>query len=190
MRKIILFNIIFLIMLTGCAVKKGLIKKEPMNTEKLVISNVSAKPKTIDINQKQLVEIKYKLSKDAGVFINIYDSDNRWVTSLKEGKQEKAGYNSAQWRGCAQNNNFLPAGVYIYVIKAENKEGEVFEYDPADISGGLGLNIKDISYDKDKKRIRYLLPRAARVRIRAGISEGPLLKTIIDWQPLQAAENI
>lgn len=188
MRRIIFFVFVTLIFCTGCAARRPFIKPE-LPLEKLSIANVSVSPKTIDLSKNQQAEIKYKLLGGAEVSVDIYDAEDGWVRSLKDNVPEKAGYNLTQWDGKDAKGNFVPSGAYIYVIIAKDKEARVAVYDPADYTAGIGLQHRDLKYNKETGRIRYVIPRAARVRIRIGIEEGPLLRTLVDWEPREAGEN-
>ncbi len=179
-----------LIVLNGCAPRQVYFKKEPAVKAALNISNVSALPKTINAGENQRVEIKYKIPYEAGVSVDIYDAEDRWINSLKKDAQEKTGYNLAYWDGRDINGRLVPSGVYIYVIKAKDKFGNTAVYDPADSTSGLGLQESNLSYSQETGEIKYILPRAARVRIRIGIEGGgPLLRTLFNWQPREAGEN-
>src|SRR3989338_7199789 len=49
---------------------------------------------------------------------------------------------------------------------------------------------KDISFDLANGEIRYILPEPALVRIRIGMPEGgPLLRTLVDWERLEAGRS-
>lgn len=53
------------------------------------------------------------------------------------------------------------------------------------------IKATDISFDVTTGEIRYTLLEPALVRIRLGIKEGgPLLRTLIDWEPRKEGENL
>ena len=62
-------------------------------------------------------------------------------------------------------------------------------YDPADATGGKLLTVRKPLLDLKTGAISYIMPKAGRVRMRAGIKNGPLLSTIIDWEPRRAGKN-
>ncbi|MFH2138362.1 MAG: FlgD immunoglobulin-like domain containing protein [Candidatus Omnitrophota bacterium] len=188
MRRIIFLPLIVMIV-SGCAARQMTVKEDLYPEQRFTISNVSAKPKTINNTKSQRVKIEYSLSQDAEVSVDIYDSDDRWINSIKKDVTEKAGKNLVKWDGKDSNEELVPSGAYIYVIKAKDNAGKKTKYDPADISKGIGLSERELIYNKEKNKVRYILPRAARVLIRAGIKEGPLLKTLADWEPREAGKN-
>ena len=63
-------------------------------------------------------------------------------------------------------------------------------YDRTDESYGKELTLRSLSYDAKTGRIEFVLPRAAMLRIRVGLKQaGPLLATLLDWQPKQAGRH-
>ena len=182
-------------MLTSCAVKKPIIITEEAELElaaaKLTISNVSVDKKTFNPSQGEVVKIRYKLSKQANVSMKIYDSDDNLVRVIKSVEIDKQGYNEKIWDGKDDAGNILPREVYIYTIEAISASGdETYIYDMADETGGIELTLRGLNFDNKTGQIDYVLPKAARVRIRIGIKDGgPLLQTLLDWQPQQAGKH-
>jgi len=155
----------------------------------LRISNVSLDKKTFSPEKDGSVKITYKLSKDAAVTVNIYDESDRRVRTLGSHVKTAAGFCSAEWDGKDDEGKFLPSGAYIYTLEAVGDSGEKAKYDPADQTGGMLLEIRKPVLDTEKGEISYVLPKAGMVRIRAGIKEGPHLRTLIDWTPREAGAN-
>ena len=186
-RRVIILTM-FLVIITGPASTQA---EAIGNTSpvKIGIFNVSTLPKTIDISGDLQAEIKYELSDDAGVSVDIYDADDHWVTSLKKNRPEKAGYNKAFWDGRNSMGKPVPGGAYIYVIKAEGKDGKTSVHDPADATAGISLKHRDLNFIEEEGRIEYKLPRAAHVRLRIGIKDGPLLRNLVVWEPREAGLN-
>ncbi|OQX02695.1 MAG: hypothetical protein BWK80_57295, partial [Desulfobacteraceae bacterium IS3] len=152
----------------------------------LRISNVSLDKKTFSPDKDSKVTISYKLSGDAAVTVNIYDESDRRVRTLGSHVKTAAGFCSAEWDGKDDEGKFLPSGAYIYTLEAIGDKGEKAKYDPADQTGGILLEIRKPVLDTEKGEISYVLPKAGMVRIRAGIKEGPHLRTLIDWTPREA----
>jgi flagellar hook assembly protein FlgD len=182
-------------MLTSCAVKKPIIITEEVELEpaaaKLTISNVSVDRKTFNPFQGETVKIRYRLSKQANVAIKIYDSDDNLVRILKQTEIDKQGYNEKIWDGRDDAGSILPKEVYIYTIEAtDTSKNEAYTYDMADETGGIELTLRGLKFDNKTGEISYVLPKAARVRIRIGIKDGgPLLRTLLDWQPQEAGRH-
>ncbi|MBU1086405.1 MAG: hypothetical protein KKD05_02685, partial [Candidatus Omnitrophica bacterium] len=87
-----------------------------------------------------------------------------------------------------ENGEKVKGDIVIYTILAKNGP-EHYTYDPADKSAGNEMHVRDFTFDSDTGEIRYILPRACRIRLRAGLKESVLLKTIFDWQAQEAGEH-
>jgi len=153
----------------------------------LTISNISLDRKTFYPDKDAGVKISYQISKDASVTVKIYDNRDILVKSLKN--KVKTGLNVSEWDGRNEKGEQL-TGVYIYTIEAESADGEKKKYDPADETGGILLTVRKPVLDTEKGEISYVMPKAGMVRIRAGIKEGALLKTLIDWEPREGGSNV
>ena len=155
----------------------------------LSISNISLDKKTFDITKDDNVRIKYRLSTDAQVTIRLYDSSDMLIKTIAEGIQASGGEHSISWDGKNERGEAVPEGAYIYTIEAIGFDGKIVRYDPADETGGVLLKVRKPFLDIEKGEIAYVMPRAGMVRIRAGIKSGPLLRTVIDWEPRGAGKN-
>lgn len=101
----------------------------------------------------------------------------------------KAGAQNISWDGCNDQGRRVPSGVYIYTLEAQTHDGRKERYDPADETGGLLLKVRKPLADSQNRQITYIMPRAGQVRIRAGIKNGPHLRTLIDWEPREAGRQ-
>jgi len=84
-------------------------------------------------------EITFDLSEDAGVTVEIYDTEGNLVRTLKGGALS-SGRNQIHWDGNVSDGNSLPAGNYSFEVKATNSDNN-----PVDVttySTGLVTGIK------------------------------------------------
>jgi hypothetical protein len=146
--------------------------------------------KTFRVDKEKSVNIGYTVSKDALVAIKLYNSSDFIVRTLVKNYKASAGSHSIAWDGKNDSGEIIPEGVYIYTIDASCVNGERNVYDPADETGGLLLKVRKLFLDIEKRELVYIMPRAGMVRIRTGIKNGPLLKTVIDWEPREAGRQI
>ncbi len=51
------------------------------------------------------------------------------------------------------------------------------------------VELTEQSFDPRTGEIRYILPVEARVRIRMGVAKGPLMRTLLNWEPQEAGEH-
>jgi len=137
----------------------------------------------------ETIEFRFHLALDADVTAKIYDPDGLAVKSLYNGKKP-AGNCAFSWDGRDDAGNPVPDEAYFIGIDATGPGGSD-SYRADTISGGERIdpvmerrNNPDGTY-----AFSYLLRHPARVNIRAGIHTGPLMKTIVDWEPQTAGAH-
>lgn len=104
----------------------------------------------------------------------LYDRDNRLVFHARPD-------------GPAREHNVAlpsdlpaaPGGLLFYCLAAADTNGARRGVYPADAGGGEILSVVDPGLDSTNRLITYFLPRAAFVRVRAGIQGGPYLDPIL-----------
>jgi len=162
-----------------------------VHADGLVISNVTVKPASFNPTLKEKVKISYFISRASSVTITIYDADDGLIQNLAPDKNVPAGVNSILWDGKDVVGKIVPDEAYYFTIEATDERGAKAILDPKAISGGekIFLPVSRLN-PKEGCDIRYELPKAARIQIRVGIHDGPLLKTICDWQPRTAGKHI
>lgn len=89
--------------------------------------------------------------------------------------------NLISWDGKDERGKPVPNEVYHPVLMLKMRSGEEVKIDYSATSGGEEV------YDFDKVlrpgAVEYELPEASRVLVRGGIQNGPMLRTIVDWEP-------
>jgi hypothetical protein len=154
----------------------------------LQISKVRVLPKTLDFDDNNKVMIFFNLTKPATVNVKILDLEHNLVRDLVTGRMLSGGEHSFSWNGNNENGNPVGDGVYLYTIEASG-EGGVVTYDPYHETYGHYLAIDKFEWDKENSQYSFILPKAAMLRQRVGIKNGPMLKTLFDWQPEQAGRK-
>ena len=173
--------------------KIGSVEKSQADQRKetpLVITNISLDKKTFNVDKEKSVNIGYAVSKDAFVTVKLYNSEDIIVRTLVDNYKASPGSHSITWDGKSDSGEIISEGDYIYTIDASCVNGERNLYDPADETARLLLKIRKLFLDIEKRELVYIMPRAGMVRIRTGIKNGPLLKTVIDWEPREAGRQI
>ncbi|GAG37604.1 unnamed protein product, partial [marine sediment metagenome] len=147
--------------------------------------------KSFNPTQGQSAKIRYRLSKKAGVAIKLYDADNNLVMTLEPEGIDKKGYNERSWDGRDHKGNILPPEAYTYTIEARDlAKKQAYVYDIAEETGGRNLTLRELDFDYMTGDITYVLPKAARLRVRVGIKEGgPLLRTLVNREPKKAGRG-
>ncbi|MEA3302014.1 MAG: FlgD immunoglobulin-like domain containing protein [Pseudomonadota bacterium] len=86
-----------------------------------------------------------------------------------------------KWDGKDDAGNVVPDEAYLPVVIVTMQSNESITISEQGSSGGEEL------YDFEKSIrpgvIEYSLPAASRMLVRSGIKNGPMLRTLIDWQP-------
>jgi hypothetical protein len=123
--------------------------------------------------------LKYVLSQPKSVTIRLYDPDGGLVRTLCEAVAKEPGEYQETWDGRDDKGNIVPNEAYTALIET----GSGLRYDPSTSSGGIVGDITDAKFDYEAGTMVYTLPAPARVLIRLGIKNGPMLKTLVDWKP-------
>ena len=154
----------------------------------LAIDKVRVEPKTIDTQRPDVASLHYELSRDATVRIDLVDEEGAVVRRLEVGRQP-AGLQQFRWDGRDAAGTLVSAGVYRYVIIGETPDGQSARHDPSAQTGGEELEPRDFTFDRQTGRFAWVMPRAGRARLRIGVEGFPHLRTLLDWQPLEAGRQ-
>lgn len=130
----------------------------------------------------QTVNIGYHLAAPADVTLKIYGPNQELVRVLLDNAERSEGHHREEWDGKDDAHEVVPNEAYFFVIEAMGG-GAKRVYDPLTFSGGELVNPQSFEVRADEGIISYILPKASRVRIRAGVEKGPMLNTIVNWQP-------
>ena len=181
--------------LVSCAAPRKAIEEVPppevkpdMEPGPFAISDIAVDSRTFSPINGETVTITYKLSRPGKAIIKIFDPDMYLVRDLP-GEVDKPGLNRVIWDGRDLGGRVVPDGAYFFVIEALDSERSLVTYDPVTFSGGESLVPVKLTYDQETRVVRYKLARDAWVKIRAGISGGPMLKTIVNLAPRLAGEK-
>ncbi|HDH86780.1 MAG TPA: hypothetical protein ENF36_01885 [Desulfobacteraceae bacterium] len=171
-------------------IKKPILKKKveiaPLYGK--LLSKVEISTPFFNPTMGEEVGIYYTLSKDAKVEVNIYDPDSGLIRTMVSKEFVKAGENAVIWDGKDMDGNVVPDEAYFFTIIAKDEKGHKEIYDPTTFSGGEEHDITQAQINPQSGTINYRLPEMGRVNIRLGISGGPLLMTLVDWEPRLAGE--
>ncbi|MCP4379558.1 MAG: hypothetical protein GY794_25725, partial [bacterium] len=147
------------------------------------ISNVTVKNALFRPIAGEESQISFYLSQDAELVLTIFDADDYAVRTLGTEKPGFKGVNTVSWNGRDDRGSVVADDAYYVVIEANTSDGAAALYDPTSLSGGEKIPV-DAVYRSG--HITYHLPKDARVRIRIGVPKGPLLRTLVDWEPRRA----
>jgi hypothetical protein len=173
---------------SGCVTGRLPAVSLPPQPSDLTITKVSVNKKTFNPKKDKTVIIEFELSVPTNkVIINLYDETKTLIQTLTR-ENQPSGKIKIPWNGKTASGSFFDRDLIIYTITAQT-QNKIEIYDPSHETAGIELTPRGLYYDKDVGEINYILPRAARVRLRAGLKEGPLLFTMLDWQAQEAGSH-
>lgn len=150
----------------------------------LAIERVQVEPKTLDINSRAALTIRFDLTGPAHILVDLVDEDGRVVRQLKVGSRA-AGSHTVRWDGRNSQGQPVSSGVYRYVIRAQQAHETAVVHDPSSETGGEELEMRDFTFDATNNTMRWVMPKAGFARLRIGLEGFPHLRTLLDWVPLE-----
>ncbi len=179
------------LMSAGCATAPAATPSRPAQARTavaLAVLNGGVSPKTIDVRKQETAILRYELTREATVSIDLVDEDGRVARRLAVGRQD-AGYQQASWDGRVAGDQLAPSGVYRYVIHAQDAQGREAVYDPSTETGGEEFEPWKFTFEKETGTFKWVMPKAGFARLRVGVQGFPHLRTLLDWEPLEAGER-
>ncbi len=146
------------------------------------LTTVTVSPGIIENSNERMVTIIYGLAESCSTELSFFTKDFYKVRTIYRGN-DHSGTNSVSWDCRDDQDTILPSGPYFFTIHSKTTKGTEYIYDPTLFSGGekLALSIYPENYNPDNGLVTYNLPKTAVVRLRAGLHNGPLYSTILDW---------
>ena len=157
--------------------------------EAALIGDVSVSSRSFNPSKGEEIGVYFSLSRKAKVEVAFYDPDFMLIHRFSTDKLLEPGKQTIVWDGRDLDGIVVPDEAYFFTITAKDEEGKKEIYDPIALSGGEGADVIEADVDPYTKVITYKLPAMARVLIRLGVQDGPLLKTLVDWKPRVAGRS-
>jgi hypothetical protein len=165
-----------------------------INTKQVIASELTIQ--NVQLNQPTLtpgeeVKLSFYMNKEAKVTVHIYTPDYDLIQTLIDNETRPAGVNTFFWNGRDNTEQMVPNEAYLFGITAVAPDGTQAVYDPTKNSGGeiADVQIHNIRNENGSIRVTYTLVQPSRISLRAGIHKGPLLKTLLNWQPMPAGAH-
>lgn len=152
------------------------------------ISKVAINRKSFNPSKGEEVTISWHISRSSEALVQIFDPEKCFVKELMSADIGNPGIIHVTWDGRDLEGNIVPDEAYFFTIEANEYRGGLTHYDPMTFSGGENFDFP-VEFDSNKEMITYNLPKDSRILIRAGITHGPLLKTMVNWAPRPAGVN-
>jgi hypothetical protein len=80
-------------------------------------------------------------------------------------------------------------GLYLFHLAGRRADGARQGQYPEEPAEGEYLKVDDCRWVSEQQRIEYLLPKAACVRIRAGLADSAYLREVLPWEPQPAGRH-
>ena len=148
----------------------------------VTIRNVSAEPKLRKDLAAESSRISLMLDREASVAVEIHDQWGALVRTIVAGEL-RTGQHEDVWNGRGEEGTVLDGDWFAYTIQAQDRLGNKAVYDPPASEQGSRVQPREFSFDRETGKISYVLPRPVLVRIRIVLTDGPLLRTLLDWEP-------
>ncbi len=159
----------------------GVLLSIPANAEaKLAITNVTAKPNYIDLDLQQETQIRFRINQASTIAIKLFDANHALVRQHAFAQILKPGEYEWHWDGKNNQGEEVKPEVYFYTLHGQLENGEELIYDLTDITGGNPVSATNVHYVKEKGVVNYALNVPARIFLRAQLSHGLLLDTLVN----------
>jgi hypothetical protein len=156
---------------------------QPQIALDLEIQDVRISTQRFNPTLGESVDIRFKTTRPCKSIVQIFSPDFRLITELGDIQMELDGVTQRlTWDGKDSNGIVVPDEGYFITIESYGYSGQRVFYDPTVFSGGEFFN-PEISYDPISKTLNYTLDSSSRIRLRAGIHQGPLLNSLMNWMP-------
>jgi flagellar hook assembly protein FlgD len=149
----------------------------------LSVFEVSVDSESFNPTRGTKSQLNYRLSREAKVTVKVFDADRQFIRGLASTATRKAGLNREIWDGQDLDGKVVPNEAYFFTIEATDSAGNKVVHDPVTFSGGEFADITHGEVNRERGTVTYKLSQPSRVLMRAGMTTGLLLKTIVDWEP-------
>ena len=157
------------------------------NNEPLTIRKVVLDTKTFDPSRGETVTLSFEINKQTNVQVVIFDALGQEARRFELNGFEPGGH-SIKWDGLCVDGKQAAGNIFLYVIEASDGQGKTI-YNPAAETGGLLVEPLEFVFDQKTGKVEFVLPKACMIRLRAGLNNGMLARTIFDWQPHAAGRH-
>ena len=145
------------------------------------IESLALSPTAFDASRGGSVTLRFQTLEDGAVTVR-WCGPNREVWRVDGPRETVTGIQMFEWDGRDERGEVVPNEAFFPVVSIENDEG-VATLDPTRSTGGIRLRPTKVSVRPRDEMISYVLPEPARVLIRIGSNEGPMMRTLVNWSP-------
>lgn len=146
----------------------------------LTIRNVTADKLRFEPTKHEKISITYSITNSAKTRLNVYDARDILVYTEDSIITLSQGEHQFNWNGTDYKGRPVPAEAYTYVIEATSSEQKLVRYDLSDATGGKTEKVDGFLYNDANDTLQYRVRKPVRIFLRAGLKNGPFLKTIVN----------
>ena len=166
-----------------------LFTKEPSPLPAIDLRRISVSPKTLEPGDAGPVTLRFAAGDETPVRLEILRESGDLVRVYWVPRVGRTGVD-IEWDGRDAEGELVPTGVYLYRLYALDESGRVRgQYGDPALGGGEEVLAQKFTFDPQSGKIEFVLPEAARVRLRFGIQSLPILRTYYSWEPLEAGRH-
>jgi len=133
--------------------------------------------------------ITYVVSIESKVTLNVHGPDGELVRTLLDNKIHQPGRHTIGWDGKDNDGVIVPDEVWVPVLRVVQTDNMTIVDDPRRYSGGE--IIPDIRWTvRGNTELSFDVPFPARILIRTGINEGPMMRVLKRWEPVGAGKVV
>lgn len=154
----------------------------PRHTSGPALHSVSIAERRLDLQHAAPISVAFALDKPAEVALEVLDDERTLVRTIRSSAVLSAGEHALAWDGRGESGAPSPNGVYLARLVARDANGRT-EWEPSRDTGGTELTLVASELDANAHCVRFTMSAPGWVRLRAGLTEGPMLATLLDWAP-------
>jgi len=133
--------------------------------------------------------VEFALDAPGTVTLELHAPDGEVVRTLLAEASFEVGVHAPEWDGRDDAGAVVPDEAYVPVLHVRVDGGERVVDDPRRYSGGE--IVADLPWTlRGDTELSFEVPAPARVLIRAGIEEGPMLRELRHWTPVSAGRAV
>lgn len=139
--------------------------------------------------QNETVGIVFSIEKPGAVSLSVLSADGDFVRQLADGDRYDAGTHTILWDGKDDTGLLVPDEAYIPRFEWQGSNEESVVDLPTRYSGGEIL--PDVDWQRGgNSDIVFELPEPARVLVRTGVDDGPMINELRHWDPIASGRVV
>jgi FlgD Ig-like domain len=152
------------------------------------ITEVAANPKLVAALDQEPVTISFRTNAQTQGEVSILDQWQRMVRRIIL-VDLPAGKHKVVWNGRDDSGRLCRGHRFTFLIRVADTSERTATYDPSSVDDGVEVKTRRFTFDDKTGQLSYTLPRPCMVRVRAGLLNGPMMRTLLDWEPQLAGPH-